>query len=198
MTEESLTSPAYAKRVNEFLREEERKIQAKQLHPTLAGSFANVTVAGSNTSKTSNGTFYFTSTQPNVVRAGSGRRRVNPDGTPYVKPEFPEGGDPAFRAVLAEMLTIHISKSSDYGTGANPYANYSAAEAIGVPAWKSCFVRALEKVQRLTNAFGGKKLNHENVTDSLLDLANQIVITKVLWDYEQAKTACCGGNCASE
>ena len=193
MTEESLTSPAYTKRVNGFLREEERKIQEKQLHTPFAGSFATVTVAGSNTST---GTFYFTNFPPKVVRAGSGRRRVNPDGTPYTKPEFPEGGDPRFRAVLAEMLTIHISKSNDYGTGADPYANYVAAEAIGVPAWKSCFVRALEKVQRLTNFFGGKKMNHENVTDSLLDLANQIVITKVLWDSEQAKTACCGGNCA--
>jgi hypothetical protein len=96
--------------------------------------------------------------------------------------EFPAGGDPRFRAVLAEMLTIHISKSHDYGTGANPYANYSAAESIGVPAWKSCFIRALEKVQRLTNAFGGKELKNESVTDSLLDLANQVVIAKVLWD----------------
>ena len=96
--------------------------------------------------------------------------------------EFPAGGDPRFRAVLAEMLAIHVAKSHDYGTGADPYANYSAAESIGVPAWKSCFVRALEKIQRLTNAFGGKELKNENVTDSLLDLANQVVITKVLWD----------------
>jgi hypothetical protein len=98
--------------------------------------------------------------------------------------EFPDGGDPAFRAVLAKMLTIHISKSHDYGTGRDPYANYVAAEVIGVPAWKSCFARALEKVQRLTNAFSGLKLKNENVSDSLLDLANQIVITKVLLDRE--------------
>ena len=104
-----------------------------------------------------------------VVRAGS------------LEQGFPDGGDPRFRAVLAEMLRIHISKSSDYGTGDDVYANYRAAEIIGVPAWKSCFVRALEKVQRLNNAFGGKKLNHENIDDSLLDLANQIVITKVLY-----------------
>ena len=109
--------------------------------------------------------------------------------------EFPDGGDPRFRKVLAEMLAIHISKSSDYGTGADVYANYRAAEAVGVPAWKSCFVRALEKVQRLTNFFGGKKMNHEGVEDSLLDLANQIVITKVLYDSEANKPKC-GGNCS--
>jgi hypothetical protein len=117
-----------------------------------------------------------------VVRAGSGRRRVNPDGTPYVQPEFPDGGDPRFRAVLAEMLRIHISKSSDYGTGSDIYANYRSAEAIGIPAWKSCFIRALEKVQRLTNAFNGKILRHEGVSDSFIDLANHIVISKILYD----------------
>lgn len=126
--------------------------------------------------------------QPNVVRAGNGRRRINPDGMPYVRPEFPEGGDPRFRAVLAEMLSIHISKSSDYGTGGDIYANYRAAEAIGVSAWKSCFIRALEKVQRLTNAANGKKLNHEGISDSFLDLANHLVISKVLYDEAQQES----------
>jgi len=121
-----------------------------------------------------------------IVRAGSGRRAV------FTFAEFPEGGDPRFRAVLAEMLRIHISKSSDYGTGADLYANYRSAEAIGIPAWKSCFVRALEKVQRLTNAAGGKKLNHEGISDSFLDLANHIVISKVLYDETQAKSGVCG------
>ena len=127
---------------------------------------------------------------PTVPRAGKGRKRVNPDGTPYFKPEFPEGGDPAFRAVLAEMLRIHISKSSDYGTGEDIYANYRTAETIGIPAWKSCFIRALEKVQRLTNAAGGKQLNHEGISDSFLDLANHIVISKVL--YDETQRSICG------
>lgn len=182
--------------INQFLADEERKIAKKKgfrlTYFSSRWGFKNE----------NNHTYYFTTTSPqttNVIRAGSGRRRVNADGTPYVRPpEFPEGGDPRFRAVLAKMLTLHISKSHDYGTGGDIYANYRASEAIDVPAWKSCFIRALEKVQRLTNAFGGKKLNHESVSDSFLDLANHIVISKVLYDEaqaEEAKNSCCGGNC---
>ena len=111
--------------------------------------------------------------------------------------EFPNGGDPRFRAILSEMLKLHISKSSDYGTGADIYANYRAAEQIGVSAWKSCFIRGLEKVQRIANAANGKRLNHESAENSFLDLANHVVIAKVLYDEEQsAKKSCpCGGNC---
>ena len=172
----SATGNDYA-RINQFLRREEEKMKERQKvttkHFTINGVAVQVSYPES----------------------------VSMDFTPtFIKEkiedkEFPEGGDPRFRKVLSEMLAIHISKSSDYGTGEDVYANYRAAETIGVPAWKSCFVRALEKVQRLMNAFGGKKLNHENVTDSLLDLANQVVITKVLWDADNAKTSKCGGNC---
>lgn len=135
-----------------------------------------------------------------LVRAGSGRRKaVEGSGDRFAsspQPEFPDGGDPRFRAVLSEMLKLHISKSHDYGTGRDPYANYRAAEQIGVSAWKSCFIRGLEKVQRIANAASGKRLNHESAENSFLDLANHVVIAKVLYDEEQASNSCpCGGNC---
>lgn len=149
-----------------------------------------------------------------VVRAGTGRRkaeyvlgsgdqftsslRIGTDNrAAYVADtEFPDGGDPRFRKVLSEMLKLHISKSHDYGTGRDPYANYRAAEQIGVSAWKSCFIRGLEKVQRIANAASGKRLNHESAENSFLDLANHVVIAKVLYDEEQASNSCpCGGNC---
>jgi hypothetical protein len=166
----------FGQNINELLKSDENRIRSMATHPSNPIWIS----AGPEV----------TTLSPKVVRAGSGRTRVNPDGTPYVQPEFPEGGDPRFRAILAEMLRVHISKSSDYGTGKDIYANYRASEAIGVPAWKSCFIRALEKVQRLTNAASGKRLNHESVTDSFLDLANHIVISKVLYDESQAKS--CG------
>ena len=159
----------YGQDINQLLRDEEKRIQSMMLHPANPIYLGNVSVSAGP--------------EVTVTRAGSGRKRV-------VGAEFLDGGDPRFRAVLAEMLRIHISKSNDYGTGADIYANYRAAENIGVPAWKSCFIRALEKVQRLNNAFGGKKLNHEGISDSFLDLANHIVISKVLYDENQAKS--CG------
>jgi len=149
---------------------DQERFRSMSHHPSL-GSKANAVSVYGEVSKVT--TTIAGSNTPNVIRASS------------FKSEFPDGGDPRFRAILAEMLRIHIAKSNDYGTGENPYANYSAAESIGVPAWKSCFVRALEKVQRLVNAFGGKELKNESVTDSFLDLANQIIITKILWDEEK-------------
>ena len=135
-----------------------------------------------------------------LITAGTGRRRVvEGSGDRFAmqaEPEFPDGGDPRFRAVLSEMLKLHISKSNDYGTGRDPYANYRASEQIGVSAWKSCFIRGLEKVQRIANAANGKRLNHESAENSFLDLANHVVIAKVLYDEEQASQSCpCGGNC---
>ena len=154
------------RQIDQFLQSEESRIRSINAHPSNPNFAHNFHVsAGSGVTVSGLG----------VIRAGSGRKRV-------VTSEFPEGGDPRFRAILAEMLRLHISKSNDYGTGADIYANYRSAEAIGIPAWKSCFVRALEKVQRLSNAFSGKKLNHEGVSDSFLDLANHIVISKVLYD----------------
>lgn len=137
----------------------------------------------------------FTDPPKRLIRAGGGRRKgVEGSGDRFAsspfevetrQAEFPEGGDPRFRAVLSEMLKIHISKSHDYGTGIDPYANYRAAEQVGIPAWKSCFIRGLEKIQRIANAASGKRLNHESVDDSFLDLANHIVIAKVLYDEAQ-------------
>jgi len=125
-----------------------------------------------------------------LVTVGGGRRKATGSGDRFtasvVEPEFPEGGDPRFRAVLSEMLKLHISKSNDYGTNRDLYANYRAAEQIGVAAWKSCFIRGLEKVQRIANAASGKRLNHESAENSFLDLANHVVIAKVLYDEEQA------------
>jgi len=176
--------------------------------------FLGYTVTGSGVQSTPNNSFRVlegpaSSSPPpkRLITAGTGRRKVvDPDsmgsGDRFAssarrEPEFPEGGDPRFRAVLSEMLKLHISKSSDYGTNRDPYANYRAAEQIGVSAWKSCFIRGLEKVQRIANAASGKKLNHESAENSFLDLANHVVIAKVLYDEEQERSQpCpCGGNC---
>ena len=161
--------------INKFLASEERRIRSMASHP----SNPNYTVSSvKGVTVTSGG-------EKPQVRVLSTFGMGQSQTLSYT--EFPAGGDPRFRAILAEMLRTHISKSSDYGTGADIYANYRSAESIGIPAWKSCFIRALEKVQRLTNAFSGKQLNHESVTDSFVDLANHIVISKVLYDEEQAK-----------
>jgi hypothetical protein len=52
------------------------------------------------------------------------------------------GGDTKFLAILDEMRDLHVRKSQDYGTDADPLANIRASEEIGVPAWKGAWLRA--------------------------------------------------------
>jgi hypothetical protein len=113
-------------------------------------------------------------------------------------PEFPEGGDPRFRAVLAEMLALHIKKGRDYGTQADIYANVRGSEELDIPAWKGVLIRSMDKVKRLCNAAKGAKMANESVQDSWIDLANYAVIGLITYnEWQEAQSQCdCGGNCS--
>ena len=49
-------------------------------------------------------------------------------------PEFPDGGDPRFRKLLSEMLTVHVKKGADYGTDGDFLANCRGSENLGIDA----------------------------------------------------------------
>ena len=57
------------------------------------------------------------------------------DGIPwgtlgYPIPSAGEGGHPIYRQVIAERLALHIEKSSGYGTGDDPFANFTAVARV--------------------------------------------------------------------
>jgi len=101
-------------------------------------------------------------------------------------------GDPEFRKVLDEMWAVHVQKSADYGKTGDRFANYSAGERSGYDAWESVWLRIEEKVTRLENFVATGKLHNEQIEESLLDLANHVVIMLVLYRRKEAER--CNGN----
>lgn len=80
-------------------------------------------------------------------------------------------GDPRFHALLKQLGELHDRKQQDYGTSDDPFANYRAAEDIGIPAWKNAFMRGIEKVNRIKAFIRNGKLANEGVEDAFMDLA---------------------------
>lgn len=59
-------------------------------------------------------------------------------------------GHPEYRKVLGERLDLHIEKSSGYGTGEDPFANFTAvAQMSGQPRYLYPVHRTIEKLTRV-------------------------------------------------
>ena len=58
-------------------------------------------------------------------------------------------GDPTYLDLLAEMRTLHLEKSGGYGTGADPFANFTAVAAVsGRHRFEYPIDRMVEKLTR--------------------------------------------------
>ena len=86
----------------------------------------------------------------------------------------------AFNALLREIKTLHDSKGADYEDGGGEYANLTAAEDWGVPAWKYAMLRVNEKMNRLKTYAKGSTLQNEGARDSMIDIAVLSLIAIVL------------------
>ena len=61
----------------------------------------------------------------------------------------PPGGHPGYMKVLDERRALHVEKSSGYGTGSDPFANFTAvAEMSGQPRYLYPVHRTIEKLTR--------------------------------------------------
>lgn len=88
-----------------------------------------------------------------------------------------------FLELLDEMAELHRSKSADYGSEKDPLANIrQGAEAVGIEPWRGCFLRMMDKVQRLKTYCSRGTLANEGVRDTLLDLASYCLIGAILHD----------------
>ena len=100
--------------------------------------------------------------------------------TPETKPIFP--ADNPVAKILGEIQALHDTKTADYGTPADPFANVRASGEWGIPAWVGAMVRASDKVQRLKSFVLNGSVRNEPVRDSLLDLALYSIIALVLFE----------------
>lgn len=86
-----------------------------------------------------------------------------------------------FEAVVKEITLLHEKKSSDYGTGEDPYANIRGTQEFGIQPWVGAIVRAADKIVRLKQYIKRGRLVNESVEDSLLDLATYAIIALVMY-----------------
>ncbi len=90
-------------------------------------------------------------------------------------------GHPAYLALLDDMRELHLRKSADYGTDADPLANYRSANEFAVSAWVGVMLRASDKMQRIKRFACSGRLANESVEDAFMDLAAHALIALVLY-----------------
>lgn len=93
-------------------------------------------------------------------------------------------GHPEFHKILKEWGELHSKKSHDYGSAADPFANLRESKTIGVPPYVGCFIRMLDKVNRIKSFINKGKLQNESVLDALYDLGCYSLICAILYKEE--------------
>ena len=106
--------------------------------------------------------------------------RIEVDGRLWREIVNHDVGDATFLGLLDEMKELHLRKSADYGSDADPFANLRGAGDIGILPSVGCWLRAKDKVWRIDQHFRKQTLVNESVEDSLQDLAAYCLIAIVL------------------
>ena len=93
-----------------------------------------------------------------------------------------------YNEVLDKMKEIYKAKKQEY-LPEEELGNFRESIKIGIPPWKGAFVRLQDKYLRACNLILGKEINLEDkeLVDTLLDLANYVVITLCLLSEEQGQ-----------
>lgn len=93
---------------------------------------------------------------------------------------------------IEELLALHKetcdasrnimrAKNADYTAGsADPFANFRASEAVGVPGVLSILVRSLDKFQRIRSFVvrGKLEVKDESVDDAIQDVINYMILAQ--------------------
>ncbi len=76
---------------------------------------------------------------------------------------------------------IMRAKNADYTSGsADPFANFRASEALGVPGVVSILIRMMDKMQRVRSFVeqGSLQVKDETVDDAFQDIVNYAILGK--------------------
>lgn len=88
--------------------------------------------------------------------------------------------------------SIMRAKNADYTAGSgDPFANFRASEALGVPGVLSILVRSLDKFQRIRSfvTLGVLQVKDESVDDAFDDVINYMILAKgMIRDRQQEAT----------
>ena len=99
---------------------------------------------------------------------------------PCYVPVDRDAGHPGYKKLLAERLDLHVEKSRGYGTGSDPFANFTAvARAKGQPRYLYPVDRVQEKLTRIYSLHAQGRVGEleEEFKDcaSLLDCATAML-----------------------
>ncbi len=100
-------------------------------------------------------------------------------------------GHPDFSKYVDEMKEIHSAKNHDYANQNEPLSNfrlvYELTKDIPDSPFLIAFTRLVEKVLRIAEiARKGNKVRGETIIDSLMDLANYAILSRILIEeYEK-------------
>lgn len=104
-------------------------------------------------------------------------------------PSRPDGGDPAFLALLDDMRALHIAKSRGYsGQNADTWANFREAQGFGVDPIDGVLVRLSDKYSRIKSLRSNPQndMVGESIKDTLMDLAAYALIALCLIKEKEA------------
>jgi hypothetical protein len=88
-------------------------------------------------------------------------------------------GHPGYLLLLDEIRDLHKVKSGGYGTGADPFANYTAvAQAKGQPRHVYPIDRALEKITRCYSLI--EQGRHDELGEEFLDIASTFLCAETM------------------
>jgi hypothetical protein len=80
-------------------------------------------------------------------------------------------GHPGYLTLLGEIRALHLVKSGGYGTGADPFANFtSVAQASGEPRYLYPILRSVEKLTRALSLHSQGRV--EEIIEEFLDVSS--------------------------
>lgn len=90
--------------------------------------------------------------------------------------------NPAFNALVSEILDLHEKKNSDYASDDDPLSNFRRAAKLGVDPFTGILVRMSDKWGRLEELARGKSPQNESMRDTLIDLSVYSLLAVILLD----------------
>lgn len=79
-------------------------------------------------------------------------------------------GHPGYLSLLDDLRFLHLEKSGGYGTGDDPFANFTAvAELSGEPRYLYAILRSIEKLTRCLSLHAQGRI--EELREEFLDVA---------------------------
>lgn len=115
--------------------------------------------------------------EPRKCKCGAdgGKISICPDCQRKKYGDFNHGGggqgDPGWLKANDEIRALHLTKSGGYGTGSDPFANFSSVSAVsGTPRYLYPILRSLEKLSRCMSLHSQGRV--EELDEEFLDIAS--------------------------